>query len=87
MLVFWDMLTNITHEIREKSHIITHFVLLSDNGGFPYHSMSKLYQNNSKTNMAIPHLFCMDEIHAFQRICLQVFKKIELLLHFRCEPP
>ena len=49
--------------------------------------MSKLYQNNSKTSMAIPHLFCMDEIHVLQRICLQVFKNIALLLHFRCEPP
>ena len=31
--------------------------------------------------MAIPHLFCMDEIHVLQRICLHVFKKIALLLH------
>ena len=54
---------------------------MSDNRGFPYHSMSKLYQNNSKTSMAIPHLFCMDEIHVLQRICLQVFKKIVLLLY------
>ena len=37
--------------------------------------------------MVIPHLFCMDEIHVVQRICLQVLKKIALLLHFRCEPP
>ena len=37
--------------------------------------------------MVIPHLFCMDEIHVLQRISLQVFKKIALLLHFRCEPP
>ena len=50
-------------------------------------SMFKLYQNNSKTSMAIPHLFCMDEIHVLQRISLQVFKKVALLLHFRCEPP
>ena len=64
-----------------------HFVLMSDNGGFPCNSMSKLYQNNSKTSMVIPHLFCMDEIHVVQRICLQVLKKIALLLHFRCEPP
>ena len=28
--------------------------------------------------MATPHLFCMDEIHVLQRICLQVFKKIAL---------
>ena len=60
---------------------------MSDNGGFPCHSMYKLYQNNSKTSMVIPHLFCMDEIHVVQRICLQVLKKIALLLHFRCEPP
>ena len=31
---------------------------MSDNGGFSYHSMSKLYQNISKTSMATPHLFC-----------------------------
>ena len=37
--------------------------------------------------MVIPHLFCMDEIHVVQRICLQVLKKIALFLHFRCEPP
>ena len=42
--------------------------------------MSKLYQNNPKTSMVIPHLFCMDEIHVVQRICLQVLKKIALLL-------
>ena len=58
---------------------------MNDNGGFPCHSMSKLYQNNSKTSMVIPHLFCMDEIHVVQRICLQVLKKIALLLHFTCD--
>ena len=54
---------------------------MGDNGGFPCHSMSKLYQNNSKTSMVIPHLFGMDEILVVQRICLQVLKKIALLLH------
>ena len=48
---------------------------MSDDGGFPYHSMSKLYQNNSKISMVIPHLFCMDEIHVLQRICLQGWLK------------
>ena len=37
--------------------------------------------------MATPQLFYIDEIYVLQRILLQFFKQIVLLLYFRCEPP
>ena len=49
--------------------------------------MCNVGQHISKTSMATPQLFYIDEIHVLQRILLQFFKQIALLLYFRCKPP
>ena len=49
--------------------------------------MCNVGQQISKTSMATPELFYIDEIQVLQRILLQFFKQIVLLLYFMCEPP
>ena len=49
--------------------------------------MCNVGQHISKTSMATPQFFYIDEIQELQRILLQFFKQIVLLLYFRCEPP
>ena len=49
--------------------------------------MCNVGQHISKTSKATPRLFYIDEIQVLQRILLQFFKQIVLLLYFRCEPP
>ena len=51
---FWDILTNITHEIRDKTTYYHPLGLVSDYGGLSYHFMSKLYSNISKPSMVTP---------------------------------
>ena len=62
----------------------TKWVIICD---FIYYFMYNVGQHISKTSMATPQLFYKDEIHVLQRILLQFFKQIVLLLYFRCEPP
>ena len=62
----------------------TKWVIICD---FISYFMCNVGQHISKTSMATPQLFYIDEIHVLQRILLQFFKQIVLLLYFRCEPP
>ena len=84
---FWDILTNITHEIRDKTTYYHPLGLVSDYGGLSYHFMSKLYSNISKPSMVTPHLLCMDETHVLPGIFLEIFKKMTSLLFFCSDPP
>ena len=79
---FWDILTNITHEIRDKTTYYHPLGLVSDYGGLSYHFMSKLYSNISKPSMVTPHLLCMDETNVLPGIFLEIFKKMTSLLFF-----
>ena len=84
---FLDILTNITHEIRDKTTYYHPLGLVSDYGGLPYHFMSKLYSNISKPSMVTPHLLCMDETNVLPGIFLEIFKKMTSLLFFCSDPP
>ena len=84
---FWDILTNITHEIRDKTTYYHPLGFVSDYGGLAYHFMSKLYSNISKPSMVTPHLLCMDETHVLPGIFLEIFKKMTSLLFFCSDPP
>ena len=84
---FWDILTNITHEIRDKTTYYHPLGSVSDYGGLSYHFMSKLYSNISKPSMVTPHLLCMDETHVLPGIFLEIFKKMTSLLFFCSDPP
>ena len=79
---FWDILTNITHEIRDKTTYYHPLGLVSDYGGLSYHFMSKLYSNISKPSMVTHHLLGMDETHVLPEIFLEIFKKMTSLLFF-----
>ena len=51
---FWDILTNITHEIRDKTTYYHPLGWVSDYGGLSYHFMSKLYSKYLKTKHGNP---------------------------------
>ena len=84
---FLDILTNITHEIRDKTTYYHPLRLVSDYEGLSYHFMSKLYSNISKPSMVTPHLLCMDETHVLPGIFLEIYKKMTSLLFFCSDPP
>ena len=79
---FWDILTNITHEIRDKTTYYHPLGLVRDYGGLSYHFMSKLYSNISKPSMVTPHLLCMDETHA--QYFLEYFWRFSRKWHHFC---
>ena len=62
----------------------TKWVIICD---FISYFMCNVGQHILKTSMATPQLFYIDEIQVLQRILLQFFKQIVLLLYFKCEPP
>ena len=87
MLVFELFWYNLDMEWQENPPLSlteTKWVMICD---FNSYFMCIVGQHISKTSMATPQLFYIDEIQVLQRILLQFFKQIVLLLYIRCEPP
>ena len=87
MLVFELFWYNLDMEWQENPPLSltkTKWVILCD---FNSYFMCNVGQHISKTSMATPQLFYIDEIQVLQRILQQFFKQNVLLLYIRCEPP